>query len=96
VTTPATENLLVVDDWESRCSACGGGATTSETAHVTQLPGYSDARVGRGCGRVFTGVALAEDARADGRVHASEIAARHGIPFVGVRPLPRQPVGGAR
>lgn len=87
------EVLLVVQDWQSRCSGCGGGATTTETAHSTRLPGHGEAIVDRGCGRCFTGVAVAWESRIETEGSARRCAIDLGLPFVGRRPWP-WPFGG--
>lgn len=82
------EVLLVVADWRSRCSACGGGATTTETAHSTQLPVHRGTVPERGCGRRYTAVACSDDAARSMPVMVNAIAAELGLPYVGRRPWP--------
>lgn len=80
------EVLLVVGEWRSRCSHCRTGATTTERSHSTWL-GLGP--VGRGCGRSWTGVAVAWEARIGAEERVEAIAAELGVPFVGRRDWPR-------
>lgn len=80
--------LLVVGDWESRCSACGGGATTTERAHATRIPDLA-----YGCGRRFTAVAMSDDAARTTPVMVAFVARDLGLSYVGRCPWPRR--GGA-
>lgn len=48
------EAILIIDRNDSRCSACGKGASPHENRHRTRL-GYGD-HDGMGCGALFTSV----------------------------------------
>jgi len=47
---------LIINIWESKCSACGGGAVIEEESHHTRLPGYSQDSERKGCGAQFDSV----------------------------------------
>lgn len=89
------EVLLVVSSWNARCSACGRGATTTESAHATHMPGPIAPKesVGRGCGRRYVGVALVDTGDTGLEPMIRGIAEDLGLPFVGRRPWP-WPFGG--
>lgn len=84
------EALLVVSSWNARCSACGRGATTTESAHATRMPApiAPPPSVGRGCGRRYVGVALVDTGDISLEPMVAGIAQCLGLPFVGRRPWP--------
>jgi hypothetical protein len=47
------KTALVINRFDSKCGACGGGANPNEEAHVTQLAGYTGRQTSRGCGVVW-------------------------------------------
>lgn len=69
---------LIVADYSSRCSACGGAA------FVTRM----HTMAGVGCGVRYAGVALAYDANELAEPGARKHAAALGLPYLGRRDAP--------
>jgi hypothetical protein len=71
---PAT---LIVADWSSKCSACGGNADPEESTHHR---GGIPLVAGEGCGARFAAIALAVEARG---LNCERPAMRPDLPYVG-------------
>lgn len=80
---------LVIADWESRCSTCGGNADPAEAAHTSRLTALEGQRPRRGCGARWTTVAAALSARTQTEQWAEQIAWDLELPYVGRAAWPR-------
>lgn len=81
--------VMLVGDWQTRCSVCRWGVDPSETHHVTVPPGYSNDAPANGCGALFTAMSPDFSARVMSGVkpcgHVADM--RPDLPVTDLRPI---------